>query len=53
MEGARAAVEAGLTFDPRFTIGRRRANPFSTNPEYLKQIERYYAKLRMAGAPEA
>ena len=52
MEDARAAVEAGLTFDPSFTIGRRRANPFSTSPAYLKQIERYYAGLRMAGAPE-
>ena len=52
IEEARAAVEAGLTFDPDFTIGRRRANPFSSSPEYLKQIERYYAGLRMAGAPE-
>ena len=52
IEEARAAVEAGLTFDPSFTIGRRRANPFSTNPGYLKQIERYYAGLCMAGAPE-
>ena len=52
MEEARAAVEAGLTFDPGFTIGRRRANPFSTSPAYLKQIERYYAGLRLAGAPE-
>jgi TolB-like protein len=52
MEEARAAVEAGLAFDPGFTIGRRRANPFSSNPAYLKQIERYYAGLRMAGAPE-
>jgi TolB-like protein len=52
MEEARAAVEAGLTFDPTFTVGRRRANPFSSNPAYLKQIERYYAGLRLAGAPE-
>ena len=52
MEEARSAVETGLTFDPSFTIGRRRANPFSTSPGYLKQIERYYAGLRMAGAPE-
>jgi TolB-like protein len=52
MVEARAAVEAGLTFDPGFTIGRRRANPFSTSPAYLKQIERYYAGLRLAGAPE-
>jgi tetratricopeptide (TPR) repeat protein len=52
MEEARAAVEAGLTFDPSFTIVRRRANPFSSNPAYLEQIDRYYAGLRMAGAPE-
>ena len=52
MEEARAAVESGLTFDPGFTIARRRDNPFSSHPAYLKQIERYYAGLRMAGAPE-
>jgi tetratricopeptide (TPR) repeat protein len=52
MEEARVAVAAGLAFDPGFTIGRRRANPFSSHPTYLKQIERYYAGLRMAGAPE-
>jgi TolB-like protein/class 3 adenylate cyclase len=52
MEEARVAVEAGLTFDPGFTIGRRRANPFSTSPAYLKQIDRYYSGLGMAGAPE-
>lgn len=46
------AVELGLIFDPSFTIGRRRANPFSSNPAYLKQIERYYTGLHMAGAPE-
>jgi hypothetical protein len=43
MEEARAAVKAGLIFDPSFTIGRRRDNPFSTSPEYIEQIERYYA----------
>ncbi len=52
IEEARAAAATGLSFDPEFTIGRRRANPFSANPAYLKQIERYYAGLRMAGAPE-
>ena len=52
VDEARAAVEAGLTFDPGFTIERRRANPFSTSPAYLKQIERYYAGLKLAGAPE-
>ena len=52
MEEARGAVEAGLAFDPSFTIARRRANPFSRNETYLKQIERYYTGLRMAGAPE-
>ncbi len=52
VEEARAAVEAGLAFDPSFTIARRRANPFSRNETYLKQIERYYTGLRMAGVPE-
>ncbi len=52
VEEARVAVESGLIFDPSFTIARRRANPFSSNPAYLKQIERYYTGLHMAGAPE-
>jgi hypothetical protein len=48
----RRRVKSGLFFDPSFTIGRRRANPFSTSPAYLKRIERYYAGLRTAGALE-
>jgi hypothetical protein len=52
MEEARASVEAGLSFDPGFTIARARANPLSLNPTYLKQRERFYEGLRIAGAPE-
>jgi TolB-like protein/class 3 adenylate cyclase/Flp pilus assembly protein TadD len=53
IEEARAAVAAGLALDPSFTIARRRAMPFSLNATYLKQIERFYEGLRLAGAPEA
>ena len=41
-----------LELDPRLTITRLRANPLSSNATFLKQRERYYAGLRMAGAPE-
>ena len=51
MEEARAAVEAGLTFRSglHYRTAPRRIN---TSPAYLKQIERYYAGLHLAGAPE-
>jgi len=52
MEYARASFEAGLAFDSGFTIERARSNPLSLNPIYLKQRERYYTGLRMAGVPE-
>jgi TolB-like protein/class 3 adenylate cyclase len=49
---ARAAVRAGLVFDPGFTIHRFRASEPSDNPTYLAGRERFYEGLRMAGVPE-
>jgi TolB-like protein/class 3 adenylate cyclase/Tfp pilus assembly protein PilF len=49
---ARAAVQAGLTLDPRFTIRKFRANAPSDNPTFLAKRERVYEGMRMAGIPE-
>ena len=49
---ARAAVQAGLAFDPGFTIHRYRAGQPSDNPTYLAGRERIYQGMRMAGVPE-
>jgi hypothetical protein len=49
---ARAAVQAGLVFDPGFTIHRFRESEPSDNPIYLAGRERFYEGLRMAGVPE-
>jgi hypothetical protein len=49
---ARAATEAGLSFDPTFTIRRFRAGASSDNPTYLAQRERVIDGLRKTGVPE-
>jgi len=49
---ARAAVQAGLTLDPGFTIRRFRDNAPSHNPTFLAKRERTYEGMRMAGVPE-
>jgi TolB-like protein len=49
---ARAAAQAGLALDPRFTIHRFRRDLSSNNPTYLAGRERVYEGLRMAGVPE-
>jgi len=49
---ARAAVQAGLTLDPRFTISRFRANAPSDDPTFLAKRERVYEGMRLAGVPE-
>jgi TolB-like protein/class 3 adenylate cyclase len=49
---ARAAVQAGLVFDPGFTIHRFRAGEASDNPVYLTARARLCEGLRMAGVPE-
>jgi tetratricopeptide (TPR) repeat protein len=51
-EEAQAAVKAGLSLDPSFTIRRFRLNAPNDNPTYLAKRERIYHGLRMAGVPE-
>jgi TolB-like protein/class 3 adenylate cyclase/Flp pilus assembly protein TadD len=52
LDEARSAVQAGLAFDPTFTISRFRANVPSDNPTYLAGRERFYEGMRLAGVPE-
>ena len=52
LDDARAAVQAGLTLDPNFTIRRYRSHVASDNPIYLAGRERVYNGMRMAGVPE-
>jgi len=49
---ARAALQAGLAIEPRFTIRGYQARLSSDNPTYLLQSERVIAGLRKAGVPE-
>jgi TolB-like protein/class 3 adenylate cyclase len=50
---ARSAVQAGLALAPGFTITRFRAGAESShNPVFLKQRERIYEGMRLAGVPE-
>jgi TolB-like protein len=51
---ARAAVQAGLALDPRFTISRYRnaMNARSDNPTFLAGCERSIEGMRLAGVPE-
>jgi TolB-like protein/class 3 adenylate cyclase len=54
LEQAGAAVQAGLAFDPTFTIRRWRGSfkTRSDNPTYLAGCERIADGMRMAGVPE-
>jgi len=49
---ARTAAQAGLVFDPGFTIHRFLAGAASDNPIYLAARARLSEGLRMAGVPE-
>ncbi|MGH6989050.1 MAG: hypothetical protein ACREE3_04070 [Stellaceae bacterium] len=51
---AQAAVEAGLSVDPAFTIRRFHANAVaaSDDPTFLAQRERIIEGMRKAGVPE-
>jgi tetratricopeptide (TPR) repeat protein len=46
---ARAAAQAGLALNPRFTIHTYRTNAVSDNPTYLAGRERILEGLRLAG----
>jgi len=49
---AEAAVRAGLTLNPDFTMRRYRAGAASDNPTFLAQRERVVDGMRKAGVPE-
>jgi TolB-like protein/class 3 adenylate cyclase len=49
---ARAAVQAGLAFDPHFTVHRFRVSEPSNNPTYLAGRERLCEGMLTAGVPE-
>jgi tetratricopeptide (TPR) repeat protein len=55
LDEARAAVNAGLALDPRFTIRRYRDVTYanSDNPTYRAGRERLIEGMRLAGVPEA
>jgi hypothetical protein len=54
VDEARAAVNAGLALDPRFTIRRYRDDTFSNgdDPRYRAGRERLIEGMRLAGVPE-
>jgi TolB-like protein/class 3 adenylate cyclase len=52
LEEARAAVQAGLALDPKFTIRRASGLVMSNNPTSLAQLKRIGEGMRNAGAPE-
>jgi tetratricopeptide (TPR) repeat protein len=54
LDGARAAVQAGLALDPSFTIRRYRGATYarSDSPTFLAGRERHIEGMRMAGVPE-
>ena len=52
LDEARAAVQAGLTLAPSYTLRRFRNGALSNNPTYLAQRERIYEGMRMAGVPD-
>ncbi len=52
IDGAQAAVKAGLALDPSFTISRYRAVNASDDPRWLAGRERQCEGMRLAGVPE-
>ena len=52
LDEARPVVQAGLAFNPTFTISRFRAGAPSDNPTFLAQRARLYEGMRKAGVPE-
>jgi TolB-like protein/class 3 adenylate cyclase len=51
LDDARAAVQAGLAFDPNFTLRRFRAAAASSHPTFLAQRERIFEGMVLAGVP--
>jgi tetratricopeptide (TPR) repeat protein len=52
LDEARAAVQAGLSLGPGFTIRRFQRDLPSDNPTFLAARERLYEGMRLAGVPE-
>lgn len=52
MNKARAALTEFRRLQPDYTISTFRAEGISTDPQFLRQHERYYEGLRKAGLPE-
>jgi tetratricopeptide (TPR) repeat protein len=52
LDQARAAAQAGLAFDPTFTIRRFRTIHMGDDPAFLAGRKRIYEGLRLAGLPE-
>jgi TolB-like protein/class 3 adenylate cyclase len=52
MDEARAVAQAGLEFDPGFTVDRFRRGTSSDYPTYLAVRKRLCEGMRMAGVPE-
>jgi TolB-like protein len=49
---AEVAVASGLAFNPAYTIKRFRESSFGDSERFLRQRERVYEGLRIAGVPE-
>ena len=52
LDEAKAAVAAGFSFDPKFTIRGFRTGAASSNPNYLAQREHLIDAFRKLGVPE-
>jgi TolB-like protein/class 3 adenylate cyclase len=52
LDEARAAAQAGLALQPRFTVRRYRESALSDNPAYLAGRKRSCEGMRLAGLPE-
>jgi tetratricopeptide (TPR) repeat protein len=51
-DDAWSMAQAGLAFDPAYTVGRYRAGAASDDPTYLTQRDRIAGGMRSAGIPE-
>jgi hypothetical protein len=52
VEEARAAAQAGLALDPKFTLARLRARAVRDNPIYQARRKLIRDGMREAGVPE-
>ncbi len=52
IDEAREEAVKGLALAPNFTVGRFRAQAYTSNPTYLAQRERIIDGMRKAGVPE-